>query len=533
MVQPDKISALGLLATSVGKAKPSPLLSDLGVGLPHYSPRFIESLPLMLRSQGNDDAPLVIGGLLILALVVGGAGIGLNHMNFDQWAGILTLTALAAVMIPMLSRIVRKDEDPGLMRLLVWGSVASVAGLLVYAFVARVVYDNAADAGVYSDGAAELVKLMKQGVFTSIPPGMESRPPETQRVALVLSFVYLVTGTSRWAGSIVFAWLSFGGRLLMWRALRRAVPEADDKRYLILLLFFPSFVYWHGTIGKEPLMMLALGVVSYGVSLLLSDKVRSGSIIIFVAGVGGLVLVRPHYGALAVLALGVGSLVGTLGAVGGGVGLRSTFVRVVALGVLMVVAVVVLSQTARFFGGSGGESGLSSALDKTLDQTTTGGSSFVAPTVRSPADLPVAVITVLFRPFVWEANNATTFLAALEGLALLILAIVGWRRLAGGVRLMLRRPYLAFVATFSGGFIVAFSYIANFGILTRQRTVMLALMMVFLATPPIARGRGLLLGRSVRSDDGDTVPVASSANGRTPLEEPDAPRDGPMRKVSS
>jgi hypothetical protein len=88
---------------------------------------------------------------------------------------------------------------------------------------------------------------------------------------LVLAFVYLVTGTSRWAGSIVFAWLAFGGRLLMWRALRRAVPEADDKRYLLLLLFFPSLLYWPASIGKEALMMLALGVVSYAAAQLLSD----------------------------------------------------------------------------------------------------------------------------------------------------------------------------------------------------------------------------------------------------------------------
>ena len=83
---------------------------------------------------------------------------------------------------------------------------------------------------------------------------------------------------------------------------------------------------------------------------------------------------------------------------------------------------------------------------------------------------------------------------------LVVLTVVGWRRLAGGARLMLRRPYLVYVLTFSSGFIVAFSYIGNFGILARQRTVMLALMLAFLAAPPIARGRGLLLKRSARSD---------------------------------
>ena len=487
----------------------------------------------MLRNHGNEDATLIVGGLLVLCLVVGGAAVGLNHMSFDQWSGILTLTTLIAVTIPVLSWVARQDHDPGVLPLLLWGLFASVAGLVVQTFVARLVYGGAADAGVYSEGAAGLVKLMKEGVFTDVPPSMENRPPETQRVALVLSFAYLGTGTSRWAGGIVFAWLSFGGRLLMWRALRRAVPEADHKRYLVLLLFFPSFVYWHGVIGKEPLMMLALGVVSYGAALLLSDKVRSGSILIFLCGVGGLVLIRPHYGALAVIALGVGSLVGTLGSVGSGVGLRSTFVRVVALGVLSVAAVVVLSQTARFLGGPSGERGLGEALEKTLDSTTTGGSSFLAPSVRSPADLPNAIITVVFRPFIWEADNASTALAALESIALMGMAVFGWRRLAGGVRLMIRRPYLVFVATFSVGFIVAFSYIANFGILARQRTVMLALMMAFLAAPPIAKGRGLFRSRPARSDEEESVPVASPVQVGASSMELDASTIRTARKVTT
>ena len=179
----------------------------------------------------------------------------------------------------------------------------------------------------------------------------------------------------------------------MWQALRRAVPEADHQRYLLLLLFFPSLLYWPASIGKEALMMLALGLVSFGAALLLSDKVRAGSIVVFVGGVAGLVVIRPHYGALAVMALGVGSLVGTLRGVGGGVGLRSTLVRVVALGVLLLVAVVVLSQTAKFFGGEGSEGGITGALEKTVDQTTTGGSSFDPPSVDNPANLPAGVVT--------------------------------------------------------------------------------------------------------------------------------------------
>ena len=126
--------------------------------------------------------------------------------------------------------------------------------------------------------------------------------------------------------------------------------------------------------------------------------------------------------------------------------MRSTLVRVVALGVLLVVAVVVLSQTARFFGGEGSEGGLSSALEKTLDQTTTGGSSFDPPAVETPVKLPAGVATVFFRPLVWEADNASTAFAALESLALLVMVVAGWRRLAGGGRREAPKAQLGFLA---------------------------------------------------------------------------------------
>ena len=216
---------------------------------------------------------MALNGLAVVIALVLAAAAGLDRLPFDAWSGILTLTALVALTIPVLNWLGRSEEDRGLARLLMWGMAATVAGVLVRYFFVTVVYNDSADAGRYSAGAGQLASLIKQGTFTTVPPGLESFPAESQRIGLVL---YLITGTSRWAGSIVFAWLAFGGRLLMWRALRRAVPEADHKRYLMLLLFFPSLVYWPASIGKEALMILALGVVSFAAAQLLAERVSAG-----------------------------------------------------------------------------------------------------------------------------------------------------------------------------------------------------------------------------------------------------------------
>ena len=441
----------------------------------------------------------VLGGLLVVISIILAAALSLDRLPFDAWSGILTLTALVALTIPVLTWLAREEGDPRLVRLLMWGMAATVAGMLIRYFFITVVYDDSADAGTYSYGAGQLATLFRQGTFTTVPPNLENFPPESQRIGLVLAVIYLFTGTSRWAGAFVFSWLAFGGRLLMWRALRRAVPEADDKRYLMLLLFFPSLLFWPSSIGKEALMIFALGVVSYAAAQLLADRVSAGSIVLFITGLAGLLFIRPHLAAIGVVALGVASLVGTLGGLGSGAQLKSTAVRVVSLAILVLAAVVVFSQTAKVFGSAETEGGVSGVLDKTLDLTSIGGSSFAAPAVSSPLDVPWAILTVIFRPFLWEVSGPSTLLAGLESLVLIGLVVANWRRLVGGIKLSLRRPYLVFVLTFAGAFIMAFSYIGNFGILARQRSIMLALVFVFLATPPIAKGRGLLLKRPVRT----------------------------------
>ena len=69
--------------------------------------------------------------------------------------------------------------------------------------------------------------------------------------------------------------------------------------------------------------------------------------------------------------------------------------------------------------------------------------------------------------------------------ALLIVGIVSWRRLAHAPKLMLTTPYLVFAALCVITFGVAFASIGNLGILTRQRSLVLPLLLVFWCLPPI------------------------------------------------
>ena len=119
--------------------------------------------------------------------------------------------------------------------------------------------------------------------------------------------------------------------------------------------------------------------------------------------------------------------------------------------------------------------------DDVGSKTSTGGSEFAPPDTGTLPGMLVGVATVLGRPLPWETNSGTSVLAAIETAALLaILAVAVLHRRMALVRSLRRRwPRFAlgYVLTFAWGF----SVVSNFGILVRQRSLMLPFLFVLAA----------------------------------------------------
>lgn len=228
-------------------------------------------------------------------------------------------------------------------------------------------------------------------------------------------------------------------------------------------------------------MTLTLGMAAYGAARLLSH--RGHAVPWLLAGLVGSGLVRPHITITVVVSLGVAYLI--TGAKRSGFG--APFAKVTGLLVLIAVFAVVLAGVqSKFKLDEGG--GLEEVLSQTQAQTSQDGSEFESIAARSPADVPLAAFSVLFRPLPVEARNIQSLLASLEGAVLLFLFIRHRRYLAN---LIPRRsaPYLAFVSSYSLMFIIAFSNFGNFGILARQRVQLFPFVLVLLAVPRARRAR--------------------------------------------
>ena len=151
---------------------------------------------------------------------------------------------------------------------------------------------------------------------------------------------------------------------------------------------------------------------------------------------------------------------------------------------MLAAGVVVVSKAAAFFEVEEVNSGsVTSVIDFADKQSGQGGSEFEAPRVKSPLEFPNAMLAVLFRPWPWEANSAQALIASAEGTMLLVLGVASLPRLMRLPKYIFQVPYVAYATTYTIMFVIAFSSIGNFGILTRQRTQVLPMLLVLLVLP--------------------------------------------------
>jgi hypothetical protein len=167
-------------------------------------------------------------------------------------------------------------------------------------------------------------------------------------------------------------------------------------------------------------------------------------------------------------------------------------VKIAAVGCAGLLAVVLLSRTDQFLQEVGIDTrgGATSALQQLSERTSGGGSGFSPSVIDSPLRLPLGVVTVIYRPLLFEARNLQALLAGLEGTFLLFLTLARARWLLAAVRSIRRQPFVGFALIYSAMFVVAYSAFANFGILVRERAQLYPLFFVLLAIPPARRRAG-------------------------------------------
>jgi len=399
-------------------------------------------------------------GLYAWGWLVGGNAVGV---------ALIEIPLLMLLTTPLFIRASRDEQRFDL------GGLLAV-GLLLRFAATYYRFAHAADGAAYHLAGAELAHSYRHLGFNADP---KFPVPGTGGMRIITGVVEVFTNSNAFATFLVFAWLGFFGCYLFYRAFVTAMPDADHRRYALLILLWPTLVFWPSSIGKDCWMVFTLGIAALGAARVLMR--RPGGYTLLLLGLVAGALVRPHVSLLFAVAFGVALMLGRRADRPGAftptvVAKAAGLVVLLALGGYLVSRTGDLLKTQDVTGGS-----VDSALSINALRTSQGGSSFSAASPTNPIGYGIAAVTIMFRPLLIEANGTEGLATSLEAMFLFGLCLASWKRLASIPRRLRSQPYVAMACAYILMFFFAFGTIANFGILARERSQMMPFVFVLLA----------------------------------------------------
>jgi hypothetical protein len=377
-------------------------------------------------------------------------------------AAVIVVPAIVIMCVAMIAIVARKDSF--LFRALLLALIVKLLAAWVY--TALPAFQLSDIKGIYFDGA-------KQFSESSVPLSeyfsLQSIWGTNLIVAIGASLFSLI-GPSLAGAMALFAIASFWGQYFFYCAFVRAFPNGDKRTAAVVLFFFPSVVYWTAAFGKDALVLLATSFIAYGIA----RRFDSRGWVLITAGLILASLVRPHIGAFLALSLFLSFLISDISRGGRKmVGLKFLLLPVFCA---LFLAVVTYSRSSLQL-NSVDDAGAMAESSYVNNQI--GGSAFGAGETMEErvAQFPV----LMFRPFPWEINNLTAVFASGEGIALFIFAFCRRKYFFRLLRNARSSPLVVFSLLFFLLFSVVFSIsISNFGLLARQRVMVLPLLLTLI-----------------------------------------------------
>ncbi len=293
----------------------------------------------------------------------------------------------------------------------------------------------------------------------------------------------IISKNSYLISSIVASLLVFTGIWKLFKTLCKIYPGME-KKIAIAILYFPSLVFWSSGILKDSLCICAIGWIIYAFyELVILRKVRLKYFIILFFASLIIINIKAYIFAAIVPGLFIWAFFGQMKAI------KSKIIKFLLapaiLGVLILVFILLMKNASEYMGVFGD-------LDSTLAQASVVQQDLVrheqyghnyydigkfeATPMGVLKKFPIATISGIYRPFLWEAGNPFILLAALEGTFLFLFMIyvifkTGFLRF---FRIIFSDPFLIF----SLSFVIIFGFgvglaTANFGALVRYKIPLL------------------------------------------------------------
>lgn len=419
------------------------------------------------------------GSQLALTLLVVTIGVLFGFGLLTGWQETETMILLLVLAAPVGILIVSTPHEIDarwLPTMVVAGFAAKMVASAGRYWALQVLYNGSGDATGYHNHGTLIAPIWRSLQIPEFEPG-------TEFLRVATGLLYVPYEPTKLGGFLLFASLAFMGQILLYAALRRAHPSPRLKGYALLIFFFPNVLYWPSSIGKESLMMLFIGVAAYGVARLITDY-RVGWLMLVGVGTVGCAVIRSHIAFLIVLSLAVAVIGGKAPQVEAARSRRLLVIGLILVGLAFSVRYALSDFNVDLSAGISDEL-LEDELDPIFgnveSQTDKGGSSVEGSAIRSPLDIPEALLRVVFRPLPYEAHNTQTLVNSfLEGTLLLGLFIYRMPAIVRNFRRRWRSPYVLFSLVYTAGFVFGHSAVLNLGIMARQRSQLIPFVLVLL-----------------------------------------------------
>lgn len=448
----------------------------------------------MNQLSHKEEAPPLYWWMVFIIVMIWAVGGLLGWVEARTMAYLLVLT----IPIGLVARTIGRDSDrTWIPHVIVLGYVAKILASTGRYWALVVLYGGSGDAAGYHGSGVRFAPIWRALEIPG-PTGLLDFWTGTDFVDKFTGLLYVPHIPTMLGGFYLFATLAFLGQVLFYATFRRVFPAAGLKWYAFLIFFFSNLLYWPSSIGKDSLMLLFIAIASYGAVRLFSEY-RPRWLPVLMFGVAGAGIIRSHMGLLIMLSLGAAIALGRRPQLK-----EANFRRLVSLAGMALVLAGALAFAIQDFGIdlSGGindelvQEELDPVFSGVESQTDKGGSAVEGNAIRSIADVPQGVLRVLFSPLPYEAHNAQALVnSVLEGTFLLGLFVWRMPAIVRNFRKRWREPYMMYALVYVTGFIFGHSAVLNLGIMARQRSQAIPLVLVILVglgglgTKRVRRGR--------------------------------------------
>lgn len=407
------------------------------------------------------------------------AGVLFVALPYDSAGGVVMLGAVVVLIsIIIFPRLAPKNDRRFLGNILILALIAKMAATGFRLFMNNVVYGGG-DLNRFDTAGAAIAERIRSGDLSAAFDGFAIG---TASMELLVGIVYSITGTSFFGLFLLSGFMGFLGSMLFYRAFRLAFPSGNYRIYTVLIFFYPAVLYWPTGFGKDVIVFLMLGLTVWGAALVIVRS-RLFGLWIAIFGMSVMFLIRPEIGLMAAIAFITAFVLRTPSR-----NRKAFTIQLIGVPLVLMAGFIAISQATSFLGIN--DLSLNTVLQVLTDQSSQvfdegrSGSNFVPPTVGTPTWIPEALMTVLFRPYPWEVHNVPALVQSFDSTLLAGIMLLSFTRLIRSIRSEGQNPIFIFSIVFILMTVVALGSLGNFGLLARQRVIVLPFLFFLISAAP-------------------------------------------------